>query len=239
MIRINLLEVRPRSSERLDSILSSGRSSTFISRREALVGVMFLALTGGILGVLAMRFGPGGAEPADVEAASTVAPPPTAPQAVIPEPPAPAPIMEQPPVEQPPIEEPAAAESAPPPRTQEAVAPPEAASGAGHVLTNVRATPLADWVDVFLEVPNSAEINSFRMENPPRVVFDLADSALAVVDAQRNQALDSPLVKRLRMAQFSLEPPVVRLVLEVGDGPVSTTLSRSAAGVSIRVTAER
>ncbi|MEZ5362540.1 MAG: hypothetical protein R2748_09460 [Bryobacterales bacterium] len=59
MIRINLLEVRPQSGERLGALLGGRGSSTFISRREALAGAAFLVLTVGILTMVAMQLGSG------------------------------------------------------------------------------------------------------------------------------------------------------------------------------------
>ena len=236
MIRINLLEVRPRSAERFGAILGAGRSSTFISRREGILGVVFLALTAVILAVLAMRFGPGGGEPTEVAAASEPAPEL---ETVVPEtPPEPAPEP-QPLLEEPP----AVIEPAPPEPAERAPERRRPAQGSladapsERALSGIRATPLSGQVDVFLELPGVGEVQSFRLENPPRLVFDIPGATLTAPDRQRNQRLASPLVERLRIAQFRLEPPVVRLVLELGRAPAEAEVSTSAAGVSVRVTA--
>jgi hypothetical protein len=253
MIRINLLEVRPRSAERLDSILSSGRSSTFISRREAVVGALFLVLTVAILGVLVSRFSPGEEETertvaaaeeslktfpeveipaADTPSAETYAPEASAQTE---EPPEDSPV--EPAVETPAAE--AAAEEPPAPAANQPPAPAAALDdgGEGYLVSTVRATPLSDRVDVFLEIPDAPPVNSFRVDGPPRLVFDIPGALLLASDPERTQRIDSPLVSRLRIAQNTIDPPLVRLVLELGEAPAKAEVSTSAAGVSIRVTA--
>ena len=247
MIRINLLEVRPRSAERLESILSSGRSSTFISRREAVVGALFLVLTVAILGVLASRFSPGEKETERTVAAAEESPK-TSPEVQTPasdtpsadayEPEAPA-QTEEPPEDSPgePAFEMPAAEAAPeePPPPAD---PPRAPDGGEvYLVSTVRATPLPDRVDVFLEIPDAPPVNSFRVDGPPRLVFDIPGALLLASDPERTQHIDSPLVNRLRIAQNTIDPPLVRLVLELGAAPAKAEVSTSAAGVSIHVTA--
>lgn len=237
MIRINLLDVRPRSAERLDSILSTGASSTFISRREALAGALFLALTIAIMGVLAMKLGPG---EESAEAVST----PEEPAAALATRPEPA-ILEAELL----VSDPQAAESdaadveaappagpAPPPDAPPARVEATAAAPGGPAVTAVRATPLADRLDVFLETGASPQVKSFRVDNPSRLVFDIEGAQLAIPDAQRIQAIASPFASRLRIAQFTIEPPTVRLVLEAGAAPAQAAVSTSPAGVSIVVT---
>jgi hypothetical protein len=246
MIRINLLEVRPRSAEPLSSILSSGRSSTFISRREAVLGGVFLALTVAILGVLVSRLSPTEATVEAVEAVAASEPAlEQAPRAELDLPPRaddPAPAAETifAPQAPPPAAEPQpAAPPAPPARPGAAPPRAETALGPGeHALTNIRATPLADRVDVFLEMPNAPEINAFRVDAPARLVFDIPATRLLTPDGERTRKIDSALVSRLRIAQKTFDPLLVRLVLEVQEGPVEMHISRTSAGVSIRVAAK-
>lgn len=261
MIRINLLEARPKSTERLDALLSPGGSSTFTSRREGLLGVLFLVLTVAILGVLAYRFISDDEAEGEPEQATAVEPARPAPEpAPVAEPPSeePEPAASEPeaapkpapatPAEAEPTEpkpEPVAAApkpaSAPPPPTPSAPPAQPAASSSGNVggerraLTAVRVTPLADRVDIFLEMSDAPTVSGFHVEDPPRVVFDIPGARLQVAHSLRNQAIDSPLVHRLRIAQYTFDPPLVRMVLEVGSFP-STEVSASAAGLSIRVT---
>jgi AMIN domain len=245
MIRINLLEVRPRSAERLDSILSSGRSSTFISRREAVLGALFLVFTLVILGVLVSRFSPDGEESAKADAVEETAPPveSAAEPAVAVLPSAPpteaAEAAAKPREEPPPAEAPIAASKPEPPARPAPEAAParvEPPASSGRTLTAVRATPLADRVDVFLEMENPPSIKGFRVEKPARLVFDIPGTLLLAPDSQRSQEIASPLVSRLRIAQNTFDPPLVRLVLEVRENAIRSDVSTSAAGVSIHVT---
>ena len=245
MIRINLLEVRPRSAERLDTILSTGRSSTFISRREALLGVLFLALTAGILAVFATRFGSSVPEPDAVAAVQ--------PELPLPEPvdPPPSPLL----AAEPPSAEPLAAQQsaaeppfaeAPPPEIQpepEPAVPPSppaqpAVAAPKLRLTDVRATVLEDRVDVFLEIPGSPDVSRFRLDNPARLVFDFTGSEVAAPASRLIQPLDGALIQRVRIGQYKTDPPVVRVVLEVGERPVKAEVASSEAGVGIQVTPE-
>ena len=250
MIRINLLAARPKSAERLDALLSPGGRSTFISGREALLGGLFLVLTVVILAVLAYRFSSSGEEgsealaaaEAGAEAAEVMEPEPSAaPVAPAPAPPDPEPLD--------PEAEPAAAPSPaqpdpdpPPPDRAPALPAPaiartaETPASPARTLTALRVTPLADRVDIFLEMSDAPRVDSFNVESPPRVVVDIPGTLLQVADGLRNQPVDSPLVSRLRIAQNTFDPPRVRLVLDVPAFP-STRVIASADGLSIQVTA--
>jgi hypothetical protein len=83
---------------------------------------------------------------------------------------------------------------------------------------------------------NAPRASSFNVENPRRVVIDIPGVRLQAPGATRNEAVDSsPLVRRLRIAQNTLNPPLVRVVLEVDAFP-EVDVSSSAAGLAIRVT---
>jgi len=234
--------VRPKSTERLDALLSPGGSSTFISRREGLLGLLFLVLTVAILGILVYRFVSGGGEESETVAASAEPAPPATPAEPPPAratQPQPEPEPEPEPASEPASGPEAAPEptpaAAPEPAPAEPQAPAPAASAAGGVLTAMRVTPLADRVDIFLEMPNAPPATSFQVDNPPRIVFDIPGARLLVPDSARNQTVDSPLIRRVRIAQNAFDPPLVRLVLEVDSFP-STAVSTSQVGLSIRVT---
>ena len=239
MIQINLLEVRPKSTERLDALLSQGGSSTFISRREGLLGGLFLILTVAILAVLVYRFSSGDEDQAQTTAAENEAASlePAAPAA-------PLPVQEQPP-EQAEAVEPAAdpvvvdpPSAAGPHQVAPASQPAAMAAGSGaasgRALTALRVTPLDDRVDIFLEMPNAPAVKGFTVDNPPRLVFDIPDARLQAPDALRDQAVSSDIVSRVRIAQNTFSPPLVRLVLEVSAFP-EARVSTSAVGLSISV----
>ncbi len=248
MIRINLLAVRPKSPERLDALLSPGGSSTFISGREAILGGVFLLVTVVILGVLAYRFASTDEDPGEETAVAEASADPAAEAqaaavpAEEPEPAAPeplAPSQPEPAATPAPAQPQAAAQQAPPPRQPRSSPPLAAATGSagatGRSLTAIRVTPLQDRVDIFLEMTDATRVDGFNVNNPPRVVFDIPGALLLVPDSLRNQAVDSPLVSRLRIAQNKFDPPLVRLVLDAPQFPAIQT-SASAAGLSIRVT---
>jgi hypothetical protein len=232
VIRINLLKHLPPSEERLQSMLNPARSGGFISRRETILGGLFLALAAGILGsqLWLSRV----AEEEDFEAASS-APPvvssaPAPPAPAIPVPAAPA---EQPAPRPEPPEIVATAEVAPASPTGKAAEGRESEPGRLR-LSEVRVTSVGDGLDIFLAVTGSPKIRSFRVDNPSRVVFDIPGAILEAPSDQRIQRLDGALVSRLRIAQNELEPPLVRLVLEVPEFPAAAG-SVSEAGVSIQV----
>jgi hypothetical protein len=237
VIRINLLKHLPAPDERLHAMLNPTRSGGFISRRETMLGGLFLALAAAILG--SQLWLSRGAGSADVE--------PSAPRPVVS--PAPAPRQQQP---QPPVQ---AAQPEPEPEDSEArqvaeafaALPPAELPAAPAVasespapqdgamrITAVNATPAGEGLDIFLAVAGSPTIRSLRVDNPSRLVFDIPGVILAAPPDQRVQRLEGPLVSRLRIAQNVLDPPLVRLVLEVPEFPAATS-SVSADGVAIRV----
>ena len=237
MIRINLLKHLPAPEERLQAMLNPTRSGGFISRRETMLGGLLLALAAGILG--SQLWLSRGAEDEDFEPTSTAQPLVS---------PAPTPRQQQPPPVQAAQPLPEAEDSearqvaeafaALPPAelpTAPAVAPESTSQQDGAMrITAVRATPAGDGVDVFLAVAGAPKVRTFRVDNPSRVVFDIPGAILEAPPEQRVQRLEGALVSRLRIAQNVLDPPLVRLVLEVPEFPDATS-SVSAAGVAIRV----
>ncbi len=69
------------------------------------------------------------------------------------------------------------------------------------------------------------EINSFVLSEPPRLVFDFADT---VLDPELPDAVpvESPRFNQIRLGQFSIEPEVARLVVDLsrGNPPVTWEL---------------
>ncbi len=248
MIRINLLKHMPAPTERLQAMLNPSRSGGFISRRETVLGGLFLLLAFTILGTQLwlsrepedeppveevakvpaigqpqFKMGRGAVNPFAVKNPRTSAAEPKAATAAAPV----APKPDQPPQADPPAPKPAAKQAPKPPSE-----PPGADETSG--LTGVRVTTLEDGVDIFLPIPGRPPVRSFRVDNPNRVVFDIPGALLEAPGEQRNQPVDSALVTRVRAAQNSIEPPLVRVVLEVPQFP-STKSSVSDAGVAIRV----
>lgn len=95
-----------------------------------------------------------------------------------------------------------------------------AASSAGSVTLNeVRVLNETGGLQILAATDRRPEYKLFRVENPDRVVIDMPGAWLEVPRAGREVQVSHPIVKLLRVAQNQLEPPLVRLVLEVASFP--------------------
>jgi hypothetical protein len=81
------------------------------------------------------------------------------------------------------------------------------------------------------------EYKMFRIDNPGRVVIDLPGVRQEIPRPDREQHVSNSVVKSVRVAQNRIEPPLVRLVLEVESFPEMEILSRPD-GLLINVTAK-
>ena len=254
MIRINLLEHLPAPTERLQAMLNPGRSGGFISRRETVLGGLFLLLAFAILGTqLWLRQEPVEESQVESDAPASVWEPRISkgPGAVNPfarphgetaagsldQPATPAPSAAQPDTAPPTARTPRRPEQ--PPASKETEAAPELKPAAPSLegsegLTAIRVTPLEDGVDIFVAIKGRPQVQSFRVEDPNRVVLDVPGAVLEAPREQHVQRVDSTWVTRVRVAQNDIEPPLVRLVIEVPQFPAVNS-SVSDAGVAIRV----
>ena len=231
MIRINLLDHLPAPTERFQAMLNPGRTGGFISRRETLLGGLFLVLAFGILGTQLWL----SQEPVEPESVRPEVARQDPPKPVVAPPPPSFQLDEANEIAEAFAELPPAEAPTPPPQPAAKKAPPpEPALGGDGKITGVRVTLLEDGVDIFLPIKGRPRVRTFRVDNPNRVVFDIPGAILDAPREQQNQRIDSPWVTRLRAAQNELEPPLVRIVLEVPDFP-ATDNSVSDEGVAIRV----
>lgn len=238
MIRINLLDHLPAPAERLQAMLNPGRAGGFISRRETVLGGLFLLLAFSILGT---QFWLSQEPPQD----AIVESPPARPAAK----PAPKPVAKPP--SETDAEEAAAAFARLPPARPATLPPPAAGKppevpkpelsskpastlASGSKLTAVNVTPLEDGVDIFLPIQGKPDVRSFRVDNPKRVAFDIPGAILDIPREQSVQRIESEWVTRVRAAQNALDPPLVRVVLEAPEFP-AVKISVSEMGVAIRV----
>ena len=76
----------------------------------------------------------------------------------------------------------------------------------------------------------------FRLNSPNRVVVDLSGVTLALPASQRQIAPSHPLVERIRVAQFQVSPPKVRMVLDVSEFP-EVSIEPGPSGLALRVAA--
>lgn len=251
MIRINLLNHLPAPTEGLQAMLHPGRSGGFISRRETILGGLFLLMAFAILGSQLWMH----REPAEEPAAQSARAPVTKVEANPNNPSGPGyrggqggspPFATKPGTTKPETAPPAAEaapesapEPAPKPTTQTAASrpspePAKPDAAARSPLTAIRVTPIEDGVDIFLPIEGSPRVKTFRVDDPSRVVFDIPGATLEAPNEQRVQRIDSPWITRVRVAQNTIEPPLVRVVLEVPDFP-KTSSSVSEVGIAIRV----
>ena len=76
----------------------------------------------------------------------------------------------------------------------------------------------------------------FRLNSPSRVVVDLSGVTLALPASQRQFTPFHPLVERIRIAQFQVSPPKVRMVLDVSEFP-DVSIERGPSGLALQVAA--
>jgi hypothetical protein len=74
-------------------------------------------------------------------------------------------------------------------------------------------------VRVFAGTGTGPVYQTFRLENPNRVVVDLPGVIVALPFDRLDQVVDHPQVHRVRAAQHSIDPPVARLVIDVSSFP--------------------
>jgi hypothetical protein len=249
MIRVNLLRNRKEGLQRL--MAQPRGASTFVSGREVLLAALFLALGGAILwfvlghstepdpAVAAQGLAPASSRPGDPPAAR-----PTAVAAGREAPPVvqSAPLDSRRPSPTPASTGPSAATAAVNPRgstllserSSTASAAPRAAtpapviSSSGGAITMSALSILGEGntLQILAATDGLPEYKMFRVNNPDRVVIDLAGVRHEISRENREQLLSNSIVKEVRVAQNQIEPPMVRLVLVVESFPELQILPR-------------
>jgi hypothetical protein len=122
-----------------------------------------------------------------------------------------------------------------------AAAPPAASSAAsgaapvvpagrssGRVITmrELRILGQGNALQIIAAMDGEPEYKMFRVNNPDRVVIDLPGVRHEIGREYREQGLSNSIVRTVRVAQNQIEPPMVRLVLEVEAFPELQILSR-------------
>ncbi len=113
---------------------------------------------------------------------------------------------------------------------------PEREFGAApaHTVTALKLIPWGQAIEVLAEVKGQPQYRSFWLTNPDRLVIDVEDAELRVSPAELSRTSPHPLIRQLRAAQNSFEPPRVRIVVETErDGPVEITANSS--GISVKL----
>jgi hypothetical protein len=249
MMRVNLLRGRPGAGGRMQAAMTPGSSHAFVSRKELLLGSVFLLLGCVILFTQFKKFeaapfdnailgalggDPDGPGAPDMGAAGTPSP-------VEPE----EPVLLQATLDAP-TESPGVEPDAPAAAGVEVAASgtsPEAgvasAGGSAAQQSSAAETPASlgpanpaggelrqmfvsfvdDAVRVFAGTGNVPAYESFHLENPNRVVVDLPGVVVRLPADKLDQTVTHPQVQRVRAAQLSADPPVARLVLDVSSFP--------------------
>ncbi len=199
MIRINL--VRPQG-------LGGKPAKALISPREAITGAVLLAAAFGMLFYLASRQKPAAAPepPAKVAKAKPVVKAPPEPRVEMPTPPPPAKV-EAPP---------AARVEAPPPAARAEV-PPASPPAAGCRVEEVTIRKSGGSLTVVLRTNTEVKYRSFELFKPDRIAVDLASCTGAFPKTQASQAVEDPVVQRVRANQF--RDDVFRVVVDVSEMP--------------------
>jgi hypothetical protein len=109
------------------------------------------------------------------------------------------------------------------------------ASGGAITMRDLRVLGQGNSLQIVVVTDQQPEYKMFRVDNPGRVVIDLPGVWQEIPRESREQELSNSVVKTVRVAQNRMEPPLVRLVLEVESFPELQVLPRPD-GLLINVT---
>lgn len=123
----------------------------------------------------------------------------------------------------------AALRAAPKPRQPTTLPPPGAAK-----LREVAITQRGGALRLSLITAERSTYSMFRLENPNRVVVDVPGTWITLPFARRSQEISHPLVHRIRLGQYKVDPPVSRLVLDV-EGFPNLLIFPHSSGLDIQV----
>jgi hypothetical protein len=104
-------------------------------------------------------------------------------------------------------------------------------------LSQVSVQPGSDGITVALRVEPGVAYRTMTLESPNRVVIDFSDCRLAASTPHSWPVSGSP-VRDVRISQFKVEPPVVRMVLDVAVIP-KYEIHPNSTGLEIRVAGGR
>jgi hypothetical protein len=111
---------------------------------------------------------------------------------------------------------------------------PPASGSTVNLLHELRVEPAGNNLRILALADRAPEYKMFRVDNPDRIVIDIRALRLDLPRESREQKISHALVRGVRIAQNQIEPPVVRLVLEVSSFPELQILPR-ADGLQINV----
>lgn len=125
-------------------------------------------------------------------------------------------------------------------RPAAAVVPPPSAAPALAVvpgeLSALEVSGQGGVLRILATIGTQPAYQMFRLNSPNRVVVDLSGVTLTLPASQRQIAPSHPLVERIRVAQFQVSPPKVRMVLDVSEFP-EVSVERGPWGLAFQVAA--
>lgn len=110
-----------------------------------------------------------------------------------------------------------------------------AATGGVITMRGLSVLGTGNSLQILASTTGQPEYKMFRVENPNRVVIDLAGVRHEIPREYREQRLSNSIVSEVRVAQNQLDPPIVRMVLQVESYPQLQILARPD-GLLINVT---
>lgn len=93
-----------------------------------------------------------------------------------------------------------------------------------------------DGLQILATIGTQPAYQMFRLNSPNRVVVDLSGVTLALPASQRQLTPSHPLVERIRVAQFQVSPPKVRMVFDVSEFP-EISITPTPTGLAMQVAA--
>ena len=121
----------------------------------------------------------------------------------------------------------------PPATLQQSGASPSPPPGAPR-LRDILITERGGALRLTLVTGERSTYETFRLEDPDRVVVDLPGAWITLPAARLRQEISHPLVHRIRLGQYKADPPISRLVLDV-EGFPNLLIFPHSSGLDIQV----
>ena len=108
------------------------------------------------------------------------------------------------------------------------------ASPSGGELRQLRQVTQGNLVQVVVVTDGTPAYKTFRVDNPNRVVIDIPGFRVAIPKPQRSQLISHPSMERVRVGQYQADPPVSRIVFDVVSFP-DVEISSQPGSLRIRL----
>ncbi len=101
-------------------------------------------------------------------------------------------------------------------------------------LNNLKIAKRQGGLKMTVAMSGRPSYEKFQLDNPNRIVIDIANARVRLQRSNLVQDVDHPLVRRIRVGQFKQDPWVARLVLDVTNFP-NLLLFPHSGGLDIQV----